>query len=240
MANPWEDGPRELLQHAVDHMSLGEDFDRRIAMISIDNAVEIIMKTYLSLPKRVLGAPGPTRKEFEDAKNSFPSVLDLLEKYAGSKLTGVSLEEIEWYHRIRNEIYHAGHGVTVERAKLYTYLALAILLFENLFGTKIRLPVLDPKQQRLGKFLGTWGLAEALFRAKRPEKPPGEYAYYWNRECLQRLSLRALELWDKLGTYRMNVVHNHETAKDSELEEAAQEAQELVEILEDWTPKSAP
>ncbi|KKK65513.1 hypothetical protein LCGC14_2973400, partial [marine sediment metagenome] len=37
MSGPWEEGPKELLQHAVDHLSAGQDFDRRIAMILIDN-----------------------------------------------------------------------------------------------------------------------------------------------------------------------------------------------------------
>ena len=47
---PWTDGPRELIQHALDHLVLGDDFDRRIAMVSIDNAVELTIKTYLGLP----------------------------------------------------------------------------------------------------------------------------------------------------------------------------------------------
>ena len=47
MSRPWIDGPRELLQHAVDHLALEGDFDRRLAMISIDNAVEIMVKTHL-------------------------------------------------------------------------------------------------------------------------------------------------------------------------------------------------
>ena len=50
MKNPWIDGPRELLQHAIDHLTQGDDFDRRVAMISIDNAVELTIKTYLGLP----------------------------------------------------------------------------------------------------------------------------------------------------------------------------------------------
>ena len=58
VANPWTDGPRELIQHAVDHLALGGDFDRRIAMISVDNAVELTIKTYLGLPERARGDKG--------------------------------------------------------------------------------------------------------------------------------------------------------------------------------------
>lgn len=75
MKNPWVEGPKELLQHAIDHLSQGNDFDRRVAMISIDNAVELIIKTYLGLPKRALEHSGPSRKELEQASESFPALL---------------------------------------------------------------------------------------------------------------------------------------------------------------------
>ena len=175
----------------------------------------------------------PSRKELDGAKNSFPAVLDLIENYAGDKLTGVKLEEIEWYHRIRNEIYHAGHGVTVEIAKVQTYLELAIVFFENLFGTKLRLASVDIRQQRIGNFLALWNQAEMLFRAKRPPKPSGDYAYYWNRECLQELSPRAFKLWEDLLQFRNTVVHDPET-KSADFERASEDALELVELLESW------
>ena len=42
---PWAAGPRELLNHAFEHLAKGKPFDFRIAMISIDNAVELTIKT---------------------------------------------------------------------------------------------------------------------------------------------------------------------------------------------------
>jgi len=97
VTKPWTDGPRELLQHAADHLSLGGDFDRRIAMISVDNAVELAIKTYLGLPERARGSSGPTRKELEAASESFPALLDLLDRHGADKLTGVALGDVEWY-----------------------------------------------------------------------------------------------------------------------------------------------
>lgn len=32
MEKPWIDGPKELLQHAIEHLSGISDFDRRIAI----------------------------------------------------------------------------------------------------------------------------------------------------------------------------------------------------------------
>ena len=234
MTAPWSEGPKELLQHAVDHLALGGDFDRRIAMISTDNAVELMITTYLGLPKRIRGEQGPTRRELEDSRNSFPAALDLLEKYFENKLTGVNLEEIEWYHRIRNEVYHAGHGVTVELARIQTYLELAVLLFHNLFDEDLKLSAIDHKQQETGKFLSLWNQAELLFRSKRPKKPFGELAYYWNRDCLEALSPRAAELWDKLSNFRNIVVHDLEDIEIEELKQANNEVNKLIELLEEW------
>ena len=46
---PWAYGPFELLLHAELHYRAGEDFDRRIAMIGFDNAIEVAITTYLGL-----------------------------------------------------------------------------------------------------------------------------------------------------------------------------------------------
>jgi hypothetical protein len=53
LKKPWITGPRELLVHGLQHLDLATDFDSRIAMISIDNSVELMIKTYLGLPKRI-------------------------------------------------------------------------------------------------------------------------------------------------------------------------------------------
>jgi hypothetical protein len=123
-------------------------------MISIDNAVELTIKVYLGLPKRVTGLV-VTRKEFREFSESFPLLLDALEKYASDKVNGVDLGVIDWYHRLRNELYHQGNGLTVEREKVETYAELANLLFENLFGVRL----IEPSEDRtklLGDFMAAW------------------------------------------------------------------------------------
>jgi len=79
MDRPWSEGPKELLQHAVDHMVDDGDFGRRIAIISIENAVELMIKTYLGLPRRKEECGKPSRRQLEKVSNSFPSLIDLLE-----------------------------------------------------------------------------------------------------------------------------------------------------------------
>lgn len=103
-------------------------------MISVDNAVELAVKTYLELPERAYGSKGPSRRDLEAAIESFPSLLDLLNQRAGARLTGVDPGDVERYHRLRNQLYHSGNGITVERARVEAYFQIALTLFENLFG----------------------------------------------------------------------------------------------------------
>ena len=91
--------------------------NRRLAMISIDNSVELMVKTFLGLPKRVTGLQ-IGREKYREISESFPKLLDALEEHCSDKLDGVDLGIIEWYHRLRNELYHQGNGLTVEPIRL--------------------------------------------------------------------------------------------------------------------------
>jgi|SRR5579863_3606645 len=148
---PWATGPGEILRHGLELLRKDSDTNRRLAMISIDNAVELMMKTYLGLPKRITGL-SISRKKHQEISESFPALLDALEKYASDKLDGVDLGAIEWYHRIRNELYHQGNGLTVERDKVEIYAELANVLFKNVFGYDL---IEDPsrKTELLSEFL---------------------------------------------------------------------------------------
>lgn len=153
-SSPWASGPGEILKHGLDLLKKDSDSNRRLAMISIDNAVELTVKTYLGLPNRVTGLR-ISRKEFQEISESFPAMLDALEKYAADKLTGIDLGEIEWYHRLRNQLYHQGNGLTVERNKVEIYAQLANTLFENLFGMKLVQKVSE-STELFGEFMIAW------------------------------------------------------------------------------------
>jgi hypothetical protein len=157
---PWISGPKELLIHGLRHLDLNTDFDNRIAMISIDNSVELMIKTYLGLPKRITKIEGLTRKRFEEFANSFPSLMDGLEEFANEKLVGIELGDIEWFHRLRNQLYHDGNGITVEKEKVETYAAIAKILFENLFETKIDESTNISHHDLVGQFISLWATLE--------------------------------------------------------------------------------
>ena len=151
---PWSSGPGEILKHGLELLNKDTDSNRRLAMISIDNSVELTIKTYLGLPRRVTGLK-ISRSEYQDFAESFPKLLDALEKYSSDKLEGIDLGEIEWYHRLRNQLYHQGNGLTVERDKVEIYAELANILFANLFGFRLTEPEED-ETVLLGKFMEAW------------------------------------------------------------------------------------
>lgn len=160
---PWASGPGEILRHGLSLLRTDSDTNRRLAMISIDNAVELMIKTYLGLPKRVTGLT-ITRKQYTEVSESFPALLDALEQYAPDRLTGIDLGTIEWYHRLRNELYHQGNGLTVERDKVEVYAELANVLFQNLFGVPLVPHVLAPSDL-LGDFIQQWVSLERSLNA---------------------------------------------------------------------------
>lgn len=230
MTGPWTDGPRELLQHAADHLGLGEDFDRRIAMVSIDNAVELAIKTYLGLPERSRGSDGPGRKELEAASESFPTLLDMLDRFAADKLTGIELGDVEWYHRLRNQLYHSGNGITVERARVEAYFQIALALFENLFGVVPHIGEGTAVNTKTGEFLQLWTRFDHLLRAQLP--PKDGPAYYWKKGFLEGVSDDAVTFWEDLLEFRNNLVHSSETPGAAELDRSIRDLRRLIGILE--------
>jgi hypothetical protein len=160
---PWATGPGEILRHGLGLLRNDTDTNRRLAIISIDNAVELMVKTYLGLPKRVTGLTIP-RNELQEVGESFPRLMDALEKYASDKLDGVDLATVEWYHRIRNKLYHEANGLTVERDKIEIYAELANILYKNLFGQAL-VEERSRKTELLGEFLAAWAQVERGLRA---------------------------------------------------------------------------
>lgn len=136
-SKPWIEGPLELLEHSIGHLELDSAFDTRIAMISVDSSIELMIKTFLGLPRRVSGIKGPSKNKLRELSDSFPSLLDAVEEFSPDKVGNIDLADIEWFHHIRNQLYHDGNGITVEKQKVETYLEIAKNLFSQLFEVPI-------------------------------------------------------------------------------------------------------
>ena len=133
--HPWALGPFELLTHAEEHFQRGEDFDRRMALILFDDAVEVAVATYLSLHPIQRGNRSYVKNDVDRWLHDYHSKLDFLE----AELIARKLEwEVErahavWAHDHRNEQYHGGKKGTPEWNVLDTARRCALWVFGVLF-----------------------------------------------------------------------------------------------------------
>lgn len=137
--DPWSSGSEEVLKHGLELLKSDTDTNRRLAMINIDNAVEIMLKTYLGLPKRETGL-SISKNEFDEISSSFPKLLNAFQQKASEKIGGINLSYVEWFHGLRNDLYHRGNGMTIERNKVLMYAEIAKNLFNRLFGFPVEVP----------------------------------------------------------------------------------------------------
>jgi len=149
----WINGPTELLEHGFKHIELGTDFDLRIAMISIDNATELAIKTYLAKNRRSLNI---SRKEYKEIRKTFLSLLDALKKYAGEEISEKELDLIEYSHSIRNSLYHEGNGISVKKDTVDLYAVVIKELINRLFNLNDK-AIVDNEEyfEILGQFMNS-------------------------------------------------------------------------------------
>jgi hypothetical protein len=132
---PWANGPFELLVHAEGHLQTGQDFDRRISLISFDDAIEVAISTYLALHPIQRGNREYKRADVEKWLNNYHSKLDFLSEELATRNLGWKVERghIVWAHDDRNEQYHGGHKGTPERNCLAIVREAALWIFSVLF-----------------------------------------------------------------------------------------------------------
>jgi hypothetical protein len=218
---PWASGPGEILKHGLGLLKEDSDTNRRLAMISIDNAIELMMKTYLGLPQRITGLT-IARNEYREFSESFPKLLDALEKYASDKLDGINLGEIEWYHRLRNELYHQGNGLTVERDKVEVYAELANILFVNLFGFRLVEPE-NESSKLLGDFMEAWITYEKLLTENHRK------GLQYKDSFLSAEELSELKQIRKIRTEVIHGVVNYKTVLNSSMVRRLKELNTKIE-----------
>ncbi len=128
--NPWLSGCYELLEHGIEHFLNDTEFDRRLAMISIDNALELAVKTYISRNLRVLNIK---RKDYNNIKRDFSKLLSFILRVVPNKVSEQELSSIEHNHELRNNLYHEGIGISVNKEIVKSYTEEAISLISKLY-----------------------------------------------------------------------------------------------------------
>lgn len=211
MESTWASGAIELLGHADSHFDLKTAFDKRIAFISIDNSVETMIRSYLSLPKSKSGIK-VSRKELDEAGNNFPSLLGLLSSHAADKLVGIDAADVEHYHRIRNTLYHEGTGLSVDDQYLMAYRGIAGVLLQNLFGSSVGPSNAGP--DTLERLIVNWNNIEQIIR-ERTEAKGVSPTQIWEKALAAGLADdRDLELLGDLRKARNRLVHSSSINKE--------------------------
>ena len=211
MKSTWASGAVELLRHADSHIDLNTAFDKRIAFISIDNCVETIIRTYISLPKSKSGFK-VKKQELDEAGNSFPKLLSMLFKYIPDKLVGIEEADIEHYHRIRNKLYHDGTGLSVDDEYLIAYRGIAGVLLQNLFDVSIKPSTSE--SDSLGKLILNWNSIEKEIKEKL-DKAGISRTYKWEEAFSYGLVEPSdIQLLTELRMARNKLVHSESIDKD--------------------------
>lgn len=132
---PWVRTAFDLIVHAEIHLRDGEDFDRRMAHIGFDNAIEVTITTYLGL--NPLQRNGKTYKK-EDVASwlvNYHTKLNFLEMEARTRGWNLKVpkDEVIFYHDIRNSQYHSGGPGVPEAAHIADLRMAALDAFAMLF-----------------------------------------------------------------------------------------------------------
>lgn len=132
---PWAYGPFQILLHAELHYRLGEDFDRRIAIIGFDNAIEVAITTYLGLNPIQRGNRQYPKADVERWLNNYHTKVDFFfhECVVRNVVVIGKHDEIVWFHEVRNGQYHVGGDTVPQRRELDGTRAAALEVFAVLF-----------------------------------------------------------------------------------------------------------
>lgn len=148
---PWARGPYELIRHADGHLKDAGDTDRRIAIIGFDNAIEVCIDVFIKLHPKLREGVELRKEDVEKATRNYHTKIEWLDQYleANQLNADFSIEEIVWYHSLRNELYHSGNGMVPEMHVLEGARAAAFAVFSTLFNVDIALLIGngDPKQR---------------------------------------------------------------------------------------------
>jgi len=161
--HPWENGPTELIEFAMSKLDAKDGFSQRIAFIATDIGVETLFKTYLLLPEDITKTKIGFSERQKFVKGNFYDLLQGIRLFA-NKIDSEDLYHIQFYHGIRNHLYHQGNGITVSKENLEGYVRLSAKLLNTLLGVDITGlleggpaahkdidPILDKRIKELGK-----------------------------------------------------------------------------------------
>lgn len=128
---PWQKAPVKIVLEAINHARNKNEEDNLIAFLLLDVAAEMLLKTYLGLPKKLTGATTSDDERFNITRKGFHDVVEGV-KNSRQGIKAKDLARVEFFHGIRNKLYHQGNGLTVPIAHLTEYIEVLKVLFRQL------------------------------------------------------------------------------------------------------------
>jgi hypothetical protein len=124
-------GALEQIRHALEHAKLMHESDRRHALISIDNAIELIVRAWINRHKQL--------KEAIDKASTSPSAAS--QEYL--KRCAIEMRKVQptvdyvailRVHGLRNELYHKGQPLYPDRSTIEIALEQCRALYAGVFN----------------------------------------------------------------------------------------------------------
>lgn len=132
----WLSSPFHLLVHGELHYTLPEDFDRRLALISFDNAIESSIACYLKLHPTMRGNRTYERERARViSEGNYHVKLDFLfeEVTVRSGICSFIREDVIFIHNQRGHFYHESPDFIPSSAILIRAREIAFWVFAFLF-----------------------------------------------------------------------------------------------------------
>lgn len=132
---PWARKAFELIYHAETHWVIKDDYDKRLALISFDNAIEVSISLYLGLNPVQRSGKSYAKAEVEKWTKNYHTKIDFY--LAEVEQRGLPIvfgqKTIVWLHDQRNEIYHGSSSGIPEEATIIDIRSVALWVFSVLF-----------------------------------------------------------------------------------------------------------
>ncbi|SFP22533.1 hypothetical protein [Enterovibrio norvegicus] len=127
----WQKAPVKIVSEAIQHAKKKNEEDNLIAFLLLDAGAEMLLKTYLGLPKKITGATTSEDDRYNIIRRGFHDVVEGV-KNSRQGINTKDLARVEFFHGIRNKLYHQGNGLTVQRVHLEEYSTVIKSLFKQL------------------------------------------------------------------------------------------------------------
>ncbi len=136
---PWIYSLLELMKHAEEHRQANGEFDKRIALIGYDNAIEVSISTYLQLHPTQRGGASYANEQVNKWLANYHSLLDFFfdefMKTLGQK-PPIAKQNVIYYHKLRNDLYHEGKSFVPTERDIENARKAALYIFSILFKVK--------------------------------------------------------------------------------------------------------